>query len=128
MIACILPHWLYCSPVIFPGLKKKDFVLFSRSMKLLSRCSGIARNALIDFIISKHIDACDRFINRIMSNEDHFLHKEFFKSVSNPRTRSQFRLLPARTTTYRNSILPYLARILVNRTSIMSDLNAHLLC
>ena len=21
--ACILPHWLYCSPVIFPGLKKR---------------------------------------------------------------------------------------------------------
>ena len=127
VITCIIPHWLYCSPVIFPGLKQKDLTLLSRSLKLLARYSGIDKNALVDFIICKHFEACDRFIDRITRDEDHCLHHDIMKAVSHPRTRSTFQLLFARTSTYRNSIVPYLARLLVNRTPIVHSLKQQLL-
>ena len=127
VIACILPHWLYCSPVIFPGLKAKDLTLLSRSLKLLTQCSGVDKKVLVDFIICKHFEACDRFIDRITRDREHCLHHDIIKAVSHPRTRSTFQLLHARTSTYRNSVVPYLAHILVNRTQIVNSLRERLL-
>ena len=127
VIACILPHWLYCSPIIFPGLKEKDLTLIARSLKFLTRFSGVDKNILVDFIVCKHFAACDRFIDRIMRDENHCLHHELITAVSDPRTRSKFRLLSARTSAYRNSIVPYLARLMVTRLLIVTTLKERLL-
>ena len=127
VIACVLPHWLYCSPIFFPGLKEQDYVVIIRSLNLLSRCSGVTRATLVDFIVEKHFDACHGFSSRLLSDTGHCLHFELSKAVSNPRTRSNFRLLHARTSMYRNSIIPYLARFLVDRTSIVNSLKERLL-
>ena len=35
--SCILLLWFYCSPIIFPGLLSKDFILFTRSLKHLAK-------------------------------------------------------------------------------------------
>ncbi|VDP81396.1 unnamed protein product [Echinostoma caproni] len=82
VIACILPHWLYCSPIFIPGLKEKDFSLFSRSLKLLSRYSGVDKTVLVDFFISTHLDACDTFIDRIMHDQGHCLHQDIAKALT----------------------------------------------
>lgn len=125
--ACILPHLLYCSPVYFPGLKEKDFLLLVRSLKLLSRCSGIPRVELVKFIVSQHFNSCNQFSQKILSNSDHSLHIDLSQAISHSASRSQFKIIYARTTMYRNSTIPYLARLLVDRDKIISDLTSRLL-
>ena len=60
----ILPHLLYCSPAIYPGLLAKDWLLLSYSISLTSKISLISRNSLCEFLISKHVSACDKFISQ----------------------------------------------------------------
>ena len=124
--ACILPLWLYCSPVIFAGLLHKDAHMISRSLRHLSKCSGVSFDYLVDTLISRHFDASSKFSRKILYDPTHPLYVYFSKVVSFSTTRSLFRLLPARTSSYRNSVLPYLARCLVNPEQCKSDLSLKL--
>lgn len=64
--ACILRHWPYSSPIIFPGLLQKYFVLVVRSVKPISRCSGLSRDSVDDVTVWKHFDACMNFVSKIL--------------------------------------------------------------
>ena len=125
--SCILPLWLYCSPNICPGLLSKDFILFSRSLKHLAKCSGIAHSKLLDFVVSQHDKACYVLSTRILSDEGHLLHSSLSKCVSTSSTRFKFKLLYARNATFRNSVIPYLGRFLVERDKCLNELRSHLL-
>jgi hypothetical protein len=127
VIACILPHWTYCSPVYFPGLLEKDFCIMVRSLKHVSKCSGIPRTTLVDHLISTHFGACSHFTQGVLKDVLHPLHSALSQALSTSRTRSLFKLLPARTTTYRKSIIPYMARYLVNPDSLRDHLRHRLL-
>ncbi|MBM6549375.1 hypothetical protein H7673_10995 [Streptococcus dysgalactiae subsp. equisimilis] len=125
--ACILPHGLYCYPLIFHGLLQKDYSLLVRSLKHISKCSGISRVFLVDFLISKHFTACSQFSNKILTDTFHPLHTDLSKAVSTSSTRANFKLLFSRTTSYRNSVLPYLSRLLVNPEQAPTELRRRLL-
>lgn len=123
---CILPLWLYCSPVFFPGLKDKDFILLTRSLKMLSRCSGLPRSEIVSFLVNKHISACDSLASRALKNPSHVLHAAISKAISLSSSRSNYRLIFARTNAFRNSTIPYLARLLYNRSHVINELSERL--
>lgn len=122
VFSCILTHWLYCSPVIFPGLLAKDFIILRRSLKCISECSGLSLSVLSEFICKKHVISSTRFAIKILSDSSHPLHDEFLACVSTSKTRNNYKPLFCRTTLYRNSCLPYLARILMSPDTIKNDL------
>ena len=119
---CVLPIFLYCSPVIFPGLLKADFKLLRRGLKMISRVSQVSLSALIGNICDRHIDACLKFADRIFSDSTHPLHLDLSACLSHPSTRSTYRLIPSRISVYRNSPVPYLARILTDKVKVRSEL------
>jgi hypothetical protein len=125
--SCVLIHWLYCSPAIFPGLLTKDFILIKRSLKCISKCSGHPARDLAEFIVSRHLSACERFARCILSDNMHPLHTALSQCISTSSTRSVYKLVPARTSTYRNSCVPYLARFLVSKEQTKSELLSRLL-
>ena len=47
MYACALPILLNCSPVIFPALLQKDFIILKRSLKRLSRTGRLCMTVLL---------------------------------------------------------------------------------
>ncbi len=119
--ACILPLWLYCSPVLFPGLKVKDFTLLARSLNIISRCSNITRGGLVQVIVNKHITSCDTFCAKVPPDPSHPLHVALSQA-----TRANYRLIYARTNAYRNTLVPYLARLLVCRDQVIKELESAL--
>ncbi|MBM6549380.1 hypothetical protein H7673_11020 [Streptococcus dysgalactiae subsp. equisimilis] len=52
---CVVSHLLYCSPVIFSGLRIKDHQILRRCIRVISRASGISRAELLNFIVQKHL-------------------------------------------------------------------------
>ena len=52
VFCCILPHILYCSPVVLCGLLSKDWKPISRCPKLIAKCSEISLTRLQEFVIS----------------------------------------------------------------------------
>jgi hypothetical protein len=115
--SCVLPLILYCSPVIFPSLLKKDFILLRRLFKMISRVSGIQYSSLCDVVIKRHFIACRRLANNVLSDIQHPLHNSLSASRSQRPLRSNFRLLSARTTSYKNSIIPFLSRFLTDESA-----------
>ena len=124
--ACILPLITYCSPVIFPGLLKKDFRLIYRMIKGISRCSGISETVLRDTIIQQHMKSSLKFAENILRDTSHPLHVPLNMCVSTSATRASFVILPARSRAYQCSVLPYLSRILVNSKRVEKDLRENL--
>ena len=120
--ACILPLWLYCSPVVFAGLLEKDYCLIKRSIKHIAKNSGIDVNLLVNVIVKRHFDSCRLFAQNIISEESHPLHAELMSSKSVFYTRSDFKLMYTRTTSFGNSVLPYLLRFLVKSDNVLLDL------
>jgi hypothetical protein len=112
--SCILPNILYCSPVIYPGLLKKDFVVFKRLIKLVSTVSLFPFDKLCDIIIKRHFSASSNLANNILNDMNHPL----FESLNNCRCirslRATFTHQACRTTTYKNSVIPFLSRFLSN--------------
>ena len=79
VFCCILPHILYCSPVVFCGVLSKDWKIISRCPKLIAKCSGISMTRLQEFIISKHLSSCELFPSKILSDAQHPLHSFFIE-------------------------------------------------
>jgi hypothetical protein len=113
--SCVFPTILYCSPVVFPGLLAKDFVILRRSVKIIARVSGIQYSDLINSLAEQHMDACQKLANRILSDNAHPLFPFISISLSSSSTRRNFNIIYARTANYRRSVVPALARILVNK-------------
>ncbi len=121
--ACVIPIILYCSPAIFPGLLKQDFVLLRRSIKLISNVCGLSFSHLTNLVCERHIKASSDFAEWILADSEHPLHEELSKTRSHTSTRSRFKLLPSKTAAYRNSVLPALSQLLVDRNA---ELNFHI--
>ena len=122
MNSCVLPIILYCSPVIFPGLLRKDFVLLRRCLKLLSRSCRASLDSIVRQVVSAHIIACKKLATRILNDVSHPLYSELSCCRSYGTTRSSFKHLHARTEKHKNSCINYLARLLTDETSTVDKL------
>lgn len=123
---CIFPVLLYCSPVIFPGLLKQDFKVIRRALLIISRVSAIPIDELVCKLVDLHIDSCVKFAQKILADVSHPLHVELSSCRSHSITRSEFRLIPSRINVYRNSPVPYLARVLTNESKMVTELRSSL--
>jgi hypothetical protein len=112
--ACVLPVILYCSPVIFCGLLVKDANILRRAIKLISRASGSNYEELVNVITRRHFDACVKFSQQILSDPLHPLNEYLSPSRSFSSTRRTFNLIYSRTSAYRRSVVPFLARVLAD--------------
>ncbi|WP_353805822.1 hypothetical protein [Acinetobacter baumannii] len=63
-----------------------------------------------------------RLIDNVLNNPTHPLHPSLSKAISTSNTRAGYKLMFARTETFRKSIIPYLARLLVDRSSVVQHL------
>jgi len=124
--SCVLPIILYCSPVFLSTLMLKDYTLLRRSIRSIANISGIAYAILRDAIIARHFSSCYQLAERILKDRNHPLHLHLEGARCRRLTRQQFRLLPARTETYRRSIIPFLARFLNDPKSVQSELLSNL--
>ena len=119
--SCILPIILYCSPLVSPGLMNEDYILLPRVLKVVSRVSNVPLNQLVDILVNRHLDSCEKWAKSILSNSHHPLHSQLSPCISSGRTRSLYRTLYALTSKYKNSTIPYLARVLCDRESIRRE-------
>ncbi len=92
----VLPITLYSSPYIVPGLLKLHFDLLKCSIKLISL------SQLENSISERHIKAFSDFAGRMRTYR-----------------RQSYKLLPSKTTPHRNSILPALSQLLVDRDGLL---------
>ncbi len=116
---CVVPLILHCSPAIFPGLLKHDLALLKRSIKLISQVSGLHFTYLTNLLCERHIKASSDFAELILGDHQHPLHEELLKARSHASTRSRFKQFPSKTGAYRNSVLPALSRLLVDRNAAL---------
>ncbi len=77
----------------------------------------VAVSATSHLVCERHIKASSDFAERILADSEHPLHEELSKARSHTSTRSRFKQLPSKTAAYRNSVLPALSRLLVNRNA-----------
>ena len=124
---CVLPILLYCSPVVFPGLLKQDFKTIRRGLMIISRASLIPVESLITELIDGHIKSCMSLANKILNDPSHPLHLDLSSCRSHSITRSSYRYLPSRINIYKNSPVPYLARLLTNKERVLNELRQSLL-
>ncbi len=115
--AYVVPLILYCSPTIFPGLLKHDFALLKSSIKSISQVSGLSFSNLTNLLCERHFKSSSDFAVRNFGDHQHPLHNELSKARSHTSTRSRLKLLPSKTAAYRNSVLPALSRLLVDRNA-----------
>ncbi len=107
----------------FLGFLKQIFALLRRSIKLISNVCGLSFSHLTNLVCERHIKASSAFAERILADSEHPLHEELSKARSHTYTKSSFKLLPSKTAAYRNSVLPALSRLLVDRNA---ELNYYL--
>ncbi|CAL8103716.1 unnamed protein product [Calicophoron daubneyi] len=106
LTSCALPHILYCSPAVFPGLLRKKLHILRRCILPLTNSSGSSFTFFTDMVIHMHFSACARFAKSILSDTSNPLNKPFPDFPAKCSTRSSFDLLYALTPAYRNSVLP----------------------
>ena len=110
--ACIFPVLLYCSPVIYSNLLKKDIKLLKRCFNLLAKAINLPYDEVARLIITNHVADCSNLAKRILDDPSHPLHEKLNQARSSGRTRRPFIHLKAKTNVYLNSPLPYLVRFL----------------
>ncbi len=108
------PYYFILFTNHFPGLLNKDFASIKKCIRLLSASSGEAYTHLCKVRISQHFNSCTRLSASIINDPLHSLHPCFSNALSTSYTRFSFKLLRCRTSLYRNSLIPSLARLLVN--------------
>ena len=54
----ILPIILYCSPLFFPRLLRKDFALLKRVLKAVSKVCGESFEVIINMVVDRHFKSC----------------------------------------------------------------------
>ncbi len=108
--ACATPVILYC----FPGLLNKDFISIKKCSRLLSTSSGVAHPRICKVLIFQHFNSCKHLSSPIINDSVHPHHPCLANALSICNTRSYFEILRCRTSLYRKSLIPSLARLHVN--------------
>lgn len=120
--SCVIPVIIYCSPVVFPGLLCKDLIILKRGLKMISRVGGMRYDNLVNLVVTRHLSSCKLFADRILEDHSHPLHSTFSKQLSSSNTRTRFRHVSARTSKYRNSLIPFLCRFLNDESGTTQSL------
>ncbi|CAH8558016.1 unnamed protein product [Schistosoma bovis] len=114
--SCILPIILYCSPLFFPGLLRKDFAVLRRVLKAVSKVCGESFEVIINMVVDRHLESCKLLAGVILSDTDQPLHSYLSPCISSGRTRHNYTKIHARKQKYKSSIIPYLANRLLELT------------
>ncbi len=117
----ILPLILCCSPVAFPGLPLLDFNILRRLVSLISRFTFVPNHTIAIRPVEGHMLSTSSFVERILDDATHTLHEPMVSFRSMRPSRRAFRLAPARTETYRRSVLPSLLRFLIFPDSVRTE-------
>ncbi|CAH8500208.1 unnamed protein product [Schistosoma mattheei] len=64
--SCILPIILYCSPLLFPGILRKDFAVLRRVLKAVSKTCGESFEVIINMVVDRHLKPCKRLAGVIL--------------------------------------------------------------
>ncbi|VDO81540.1 unnamed protein product [Schistosoma margrebowiei] len=126
--SCILPIILYCSPLFFPGLLRKDLSVLRRVLKAVSKMCGESFEAIINMVVDRHLKSCKLLAGVALSDTNHLLHSYLSPCISSGRTRRKCIKIHARKQKYKSSIIPYLANILCEeqdvRVSLVNNLHS----
>ena len=96
--------------------------MIRRMLKTVSRVSGVPVDHIVNVVVDRHLTSCNKFAKGILSEFEHRLYPYFSPYISSGRTRSHFKKLYALTSKYKNSMMPYLARILYDENSVSQGL------
>jgi hypothetical protein len=121
--ATALPIILYCSPVVFAGLQKTDFIVIKRCIRMLSISGMIDPYFLIETLTDRHIKSCSNLLDTILLDPSHLLYPDLLNCLPKRPLRSTGVHLYTRTSAYKNSIVPYLARLRTSPTSFKNELH-----
>ncbi len=105
--ASAIPLILYCFPKHFSGLLYKDFTSFSTS-------SGVAYSQSCKALVSLHFNSRKRLSSSIINDPLHHFNPCLANALSSSDTRSSYKALRCRASLNSNSLIPSLARHLVN--------------
>ncbi len=120
----LLPLILNHSPAVFPGLLKLDFDILRRLVSLFSRFIFVPNHTIETRLFERNMLSASLFVERILCDATH----EPMVSFRSMRpSRRAFRLAPARTETYRRSVLPSLLRFHIGPNSVRNALQRNLL-
>ncbi|CAI2734818.1 unnamed protein product [Schistosoma spindalis] len=72
--SCILPIILYCSPLFFPGLLRKDFAVLWRALNAVSKVCGESFETIINMVVDRHLKSCKLLAGVILLDTNHPLH------------------------------------------------------
>ena len=120
---CALPVVLYCSPLYFCGLSKKDITIIRRALLLISKSCRISYPSLVCEVVRRHFSMCSTLSQLILSDSTHPLHPFLSECLSNRPGRRNTRHVFARTAAYRNSFVPFMARFLTNPSIVKKELS-----
>ncbi|CAH8587995.1 unnamed protein product [Heterobilharzia americana] len=101
--------------------------MLRRALKTVSRVSGVSLAQLINTVVDRHINSCKLLTTKILTDSEHPLYLQLSPCISSRRTRGNYIRLYARTAKYKNSTVPYLARIFCEEKSVRTEIT-HQLC
>ena len=120
--SCILPIILYCSPLFFPGLLRKDFAVLRRVLKAVCKVCGESFEVIINMLVDRHLKSCKLLAGVILSDTNHPLHSYLSPCISSGRTRRKYIKIHTRKQVYKSSVIPYLANLLCDEQAVRVDL------
>ena len=120
--SCILPIILYCSPLFFPGLLRKDFAVLRRVLKAVCKVCGESFEVIINMLVDRHLKSSKLLAGVILSDTNHPLHSYLSPCISSGRTRRKYIKIHARKQIYKSSVIPYLANLLCDEQAVRVDL------
>ncbi|CAH8864485.1 unnamed protein product [Trichobilharzia szidati] len=91
-------------------------------LKTVSRMSGVPVDYIVNVVVDRHLTSCNKLARGILSDLEHPLHPQLSPCISSGRTRGNFRKVYARTSKYKNSMIPNLERILCDENSVRQEL------
>ncbi|CAH8658891.1 unnamed protein product [Schistosoma rodhaini] len=120
--SCILPIILYCSPLFFPGLLRKDFAILRRVLKAVCKVCGESFEVIINMLVDRHLKSCKLLAGVILSVTNHPLHSYLSPCISSGRTRRKYIKIHARKQIHKSSVIPYFANLLCDEQAVRVDL------
>ncbi|VDO56207.1 unnamed protein product [Schistosoma margrebowiei] len=110
--SCILPIILYCSPLFFPGLLRKHFIVLRRVLRAVTKVCGEPFEVIINMVVDRHPKSCKLLVGVILSDTNHPFHSYLSPCISSGRMRRNYIKIHARKQKYKCSIISYQANIL----------------
>ncbi len=104
-----------------------DFNILRRLVSLISRFTIVPSHTTVTRLVERHMLSTSSFVKRILGDATPPLHEPKVSFRSMRPSRRAFRLPPARTETYRRSVLPSLLRLLIDPNSVRNELLHNLL-